>query len=291
MKVYYKGVAEVRHKSTGEVFKIESDELDWDAVGGDERSMGPETHYQAEVEHPELGTLTWSLWEYPVGVENQSQTDAGSHEVIQDFDYGLEHEREPDDYDWMDHEPPENPYDVFMDSYHQTQDLLAHHGSDKGNALVNRLVFSHQVTALEAYLGDTLVNAVMADSAAMKRLMVGDTDLKERKFTLDEIAADPDLVCMTIREHLRSILYHNLKKVDALFNVAINCKILSLSSDKPALFRAIGYRHDCVHRNGCDKNGQELMVFTRTFVQETADLIKKFVERIESAVHNNSSPL
>ena len=43
-------------------------------------------------------------------------------------------------------------------------------------------------------------------------------------------------------------------------------------------------RHDCVHRNGFDKDGNELKVFTKAFVQDTADLIKVFVENIEKAV-------
>jgi hypothetical protein len=33
--------------ATGDIYEIESDELDWDAVGGDERQMGPEIHYEA----------------------------------------------------------------------------------------------------------------------------------------------------------------------------------------------------------------------------------------------------
>ena len=51
--------------------------------------MGSEIHYEATVEHPELGQITWGLWEYPVGIENHHETDAGAHEVVKDFDYGL----------------------------------------------------------------------------------------------------------------------------------------------------------------------------------------------------------
>lgn len=76
--------------------------------------------------------------------------------MIEDFDYGLEHgEPEPDE--WLEYSPPDNPFTVFMSSYHQTGDLLADHGTDDGGHVLNRMVFSHQVTALEAYLGDTLM--------------------------------------------------------------------------------------------------------------------------------------
>lgn len=93
--------------------------------------MGLELHYEAVVEHPELGKIVWGLWEYPVGIENYQKTDAG---------------------------PPDDPFTVFLNSYHGSSHLLAESGSSDGGHLVNRLVFSHQVTALEADLGDTLKN-------------------------------------------------------------------------------------------------------------------------------------
>ena len=78
--------------------------------------------------------------------------------------------------------------------YHRSSDLLAKSGSADGGHLVNRLVFSHQVRALEAYLGDTLKNEVMRDRPAMQRLIDSDADLKIQKFTLTEIAKDPQLI-------------------------------------------------------------------------------------------------
>ena len=87
-----------------------------------------------------------------------------------------------------------------------------------------------------------------------------------------------------VREYLRAILYHNLAKVDVLYNIALSIRILNLTSNKDDLFKAVKLRHDCVHRNGFDKNGNELVVFTKTFVSETANVIRSFVETIENAV-------
>ncbi len=151
------------------------------------------------------------------------------------------------------------------------------------------MVFSHQVTALEAYLGDTLLKEVMADTGAMQRLIDQDDDLAKEKFTLAEISKEAGLVERKVREHLRSILYHNLAKVDVLYNIALGVRILTLAGDKKSLFKAVLLRHDCVHRNGFDKDGNELKVFTKAFVQNTADLIKAFVEDIEKAVRAQSA--
>ena len=181
---------------------------------------------------------------------------------------------------------PDNPFTIFMDLYHRTGDLLADHGSSDGGYLLNWLIFSHQITALEAYLGDTLIKTVSVDKAAMARLMKEDTELQKEKFTLAEIAANPDLVESKVREYLRSILYHNSAKVDFLYNTALQICFLDLAPDKAGLFKAVTLRHDCVHRNGFDKDGNELTVFTKQFVQGTSDLIKDFVEKIEGELRS-----
>ena len=75
------------------MFEIVSDKLQWDS-SADDRQMGPEIHHQAQIEHTELGELTWSLWEYPEGVENHRESQINDHVMIQDFDYGLHDSQE-----------------------------------------------------------------------------------------------------------------------------------------------------------------------------------------------------
>jgi hypothetical protein len=54
------------------------------------------------------------------------------------------------------------------------------------------------------------------------------------------------------------------------------------SDDRSKLHKAIEYRHDCVHRNGIDRDGKRLEVFTRQYVQGIADDIKMLVDKIEA---------
>lgn len=96
MIVYCRGTAQIRHRLTGQIFNIESHELDWQAVELHARDMGLETYYEAEVDHPDLGLISWSVWEYPEGAQNDRETAANNHTVLNDFEYGLEHEREED---------------------------------------------------------------------------------------------------------------------------------------------------------------------------------------------------
>lgn len=94
MLIYARGRAVVEHGETAERFEIYPDELDWEAVHGSERSMGLETVYVAAIDHNALGEIRWTVSEYPVGAESFKETDTGKHKIVEDFDYGLEHEPE-----------------------------------------------------------------------------------------------------------------------------------------------------------------------------------------------------
>ena len=87
------GTARIRHAETGEVFEVDSDLLDFDIAQAEERGMGPETTYVAVVDHPELGQLVWSVWEYPVGAINDFATDVGPHTLLRNVELSITNDR------------------------------------------------------------------------------------------------------------------------------------------------------------------------------------------------------
>jgi hypothetical protein len=190
----------------------------------------------------------------------------------------------PEDDEWLDNEVAADPHAIFVDSFNKTGEILATHGGEYGGDLINRMVFAQQVSALEAYLGDTLVKAVQAKPEALARLVAADKDLNAEKFTLADIAVNPDLVTQKVAAYLRAILYHNLSKVDFLYRTALNVRVLGSKADNALLLQAIKHRHDCVHRNGMDKDGDQLTVLTKLHVQDVANAMRMLVDRIEAEV-------
>ena len=177
----------------------------------------------------------------------------------------------PDDEDWVDFDTPKNPYGIFMDSYYESMFLLGEHGGD-GTSLVNRMVFGQQLSALEAYLSDTLINGVMEDPASLTAMLEKDKDLEKRRSHAGPSRSRPDAGRETVTSHLRGVLYHNLPKVDALYSIAFDIQIFDLLGEdkKTKLLQAVTYRHDCVHRNGHDAEGNRLDVFTKEYVGDLA---------------------
>ncbi|GGI91612.1 hypothetical protein GCM10007973_29860 [Polymorphobacter multimanifer] len=89
MSVSVTGVGRIRHADTGTIYTIGPNELDWQGVGAEERSMGAEVTYEAAIEHTDLGSLTWTVWEYPIGAFNDQETEVGRHTLLENFQLGI----------------------------------------------------------------------------------------------------------------------------------------------------------------------------------------------------------
>ena len=82
-----------------------------------------------------------------------------------------------DPEDWTNTDIPADPYGEFMNTYHHLGDILAEYGVDgegllsHSGSLINRMVFTQQISALEAYLGDTLVKNIVENEDALERVL------------------------------------------------------------------------------------------------------------------------
>ena len=185
-----------------------------------------------------------------------------------------------DEQDYWD-EAAEIPAYSFKGSVNDALDLLHTHGTDWCTSTVNRMVFIHCFAALEAYLGDKLVNHIKSDADALLRIVTQDKDLKDRKLSLVSVLEDGDIVFKEVTSHLRGVLYHNLPKVQVLYRIAAKFNIFPNDGVRKSLFEALPLRHDCVHRNGRDKDGIERDRLTRKYVSDVAANMRGLVDHIE----------
>lgn len=77
-------------------------------------------------------------------------------------------------------------------------------------------------------------------------------------------------------------MWHNIETASALYNKAFEVDILAMfGNDTPTVLKAIEHRHDCVHRNGRDRDGKELDVFTNQYVAQIGQLLYRVASQIE----------
>lgn len=107
MKIVVEGEALISSAGDGVVHSITAEELDWQVVGSDDRQMGAEVLHQADIIHPELGHLSWTISEYPAEVLNHVTHDTNGHLLLEDFDFSVRFEPEYDDLEFGEVGPPE----------------------------------------------------------------------------------------------------------------------------------------------------------------------------------------
>lgn len=108
--------------------------------------------------------------------------------------------------------------------------------------------------------------------------------LREIKLPLAEVAADPDIVKVTVAKALRSLLFHNFAAIDVIWKVALEGSIFPNAEVKQRMFKCLPIGHDCVHRNGRDREGNEHSQIDFDFVLRVGDDIHAMMTHIEDAL-------
>lgn len=193
---------------------------------------------------------------------------------------------EYEDSEWYIETPYSEFYDFAKYSLREIELLLSTNWHDPSQeAVAHRMLFAQCITILETYLSDTFKSLVLKNSDNTLKLLKFDKDIQGEKFTLHDFASDPDLIRKKINAHLSGLMYHNIAKISTLYNGALQIKFdFGSPENRRKLFKAIDYRHDCVHRNGKDKNGTPLAFIDEQFVSETLCIVETLIDNIEAKV-------
>lgn len=195
-------------------------------------------------------------------------------------------EEENEDTDWYIETPYSEFYDFAKYSLREVESLLSTNWHDPSQeAVAHRMLFAQCITILETYLSDTFKSLVLKNNNNTLALLEFDKDIQSEKFTLHDFASDPDLIKKKINAHLSGLMYHNIAKISTLYNGVLQIKFdFGGPENRKKLFKAIDYRHDCVHRNGKDKDGNALAFIDEQFVSETLNIVETLIDNIEDKV-------
>jgi len=192
--------------------------------------------------------------------------------------------QDQNDY-WLDYDPPDDPFAICMTTLEQIGSQLTDKATHKDDPqLLNRMVFSQAITALESYLFDTLVRRVTNSRDVLVRLLNRDKVINQEKFTLQALANNERLLEEHMRKYLGSVLYHNLERVNFLYEAAFGFSMKTSEPNWETLLEGVNHRHDCVHRNGVNAEGRKLLIFGRQYVDHLIGVIKGLVRRIEHQI-------
>lgn len=147
----------------------------------------------------------------------------------------------------------------------------------KKNLLV--MLHAHVVTAVEAYLSATFIDTALSTEDLMRKLVETDPEFAKRKFTIQEIFTKRDSLKDDVRQYLKSLIFHDIAKVKEMYKSAFSIDFGNVDW----LFKAVTLRHDCVHRAGYDKDGNEVPL-TDESISVLAGLCAQLVDEVEKEI-------
>jgi hypothetical protein len=170
-------------------------------------------------------------------------------------------------------------YFLFSQVIENSEELL--NVKVSGNVQKNLLVmlYGHIIAATEAYLAATFINAVNESEDVLKKLIRSDPIFAERKFTIAEIFDKKDTLKADVITYLKNLIFHEIHRVKPMYKDVLDIDF----GDVGWLFQAVKLRHDCVHRAGYDKDGNEIDI-TADIVKDLIDKCKGFVDKIENDI-------
>ncbi|WP_299671338.1 hypothetical protein [uncultured Roseobacter sp.] len=143
---------------------------------------------------------------------------------------------------------------------------------DPKSQMLARMLLSQSITALEVFLADSLMVTVANSTVGQDRLFRAKSlGIGTIKFELKDAIGFEFFAREKLLEHLRAVSFHNLKKVDGLFRTGIGVQVLTEGDELDAITAAIRIRHDCVHRNGMDRDTGQVHQISK---EELLDLTK-----------------
>lgn len=184
------------------------------------------------------------------------------------------------------YDPPSNPYALFVETADRCMILASVDiGAKNDPQFVKRTAFVTLITALEAYLSDTLLTSVRRDKAALINLIDAESDWGKEKIRISEIAQIADFASDFVTKKLISTNFHDLNKAADLYHKSL---ALNLRFDQSLWKRLLTYvaaRHDCVHRNGFDLDGIRREDFDKEFLKAARNDCQTLVERTEGILN------
>lgn len=179
-----------------------------------------------------------------------------------------------------------NYYSIYTISINQVKETLEGIQEQKRSVkqLLYRLLYVNVIGSMEAYLSDTFIHAVLSSQEMKRKFTEKFKDFREEKFSLSDLFKIMDKHDRHIYKKLRDIIYHQLPKVSSMYKDILGIDLGNIQE----IMKAVVIRHDIVHRNGKDINGN-LNEITETDILNLISKTESFIQNIERQLTREAS--
>lgn len=188
------------------------------------------------------------------------------------------------DYQWEEPLPEPDAHGIFLDAMREWRVNVDAIGVGHGSSSRNRMLFSTLFSIVEAYFSDTIIGATISNISVQRQILKLDS-LKDKLVKLETILDNPNIVLDMIKTALQGLSFHNIPLVNGICQRAFGVSILPRDkADRALIIASVDKRHDCVHRNGVDKQGNKHTDITIEYLRILGDLFTEMVKSLEEAM-------
>lgn len=191
-------------------------------------------------------------------------------------------------FEWLDRQErlARPVYRAFSNTIDDIKALATKVLLDQQSQMLARMLLSQSITALEAFLSDTLILTVTNNKDAQGRLLRAKSlGIGQTSFKLEDASGVADFAKDRLLWHLRrGVSFHNLDKVSKLFKVGLGIDIQPGNPDLERIKKAIKIRHDCVHRNGIDGDTGNLHQIDQVVINQLTDSLLQMVQSVDQKI-------
>src|SRR5690606_28666519 len=90
------------------------------------------------------------------------------------------------------------------------------------------LLFVHVITAMETYLSDKFIQAVLDDDTALKRFVETTPEFRSEKIPVAEVLECAANIKAKVRTHLADVVWHNLPRVKPMYRDTLSVDLPSI---------------------------------------------------------------
>ncbi|EKM0371300.1 hypothetical protein ACN6UN_000198 [Cronobacter turicensis] len=185
-----------------------------------------------------------------------------------------------DDYEVDSYTDDEKIFAIFSDQ----MSLLKSELSDEPSELSLKMTYSYSVTLMETCLGDMVKSLVMSDEHYLKNAIANVSELKDQKIPLMEIFKNHDIVKKTVLKTFSGYLYHKIEKIVPIYSSVLDEPTPDGVRDKMGnIIKIAKIRHDIVHRNGSDIDGNAVEL-NREVLMKAMNDIHSFVMSLRFSI-------
>lgn len=241
---------------------------------------GDEEEYSAEVsclnpdeDHQFSVSITRDEDDYSVVVDEHPDIDASAKAMDMSDD-------------WDEPLPEPGAYGIYTEAMKEWRSNVDALAQPHGDSSRNRMLFTTLYSIFEAYLSDSITGSALVDVRVQRRLVkLKELDLHDKQLSLDTVLENPNVVRDMLRAVLQKFSFHKLVPVSRISEVAFGKPILPRDQEDRALaVSSVQKRHDCVHRNGFDTEGNQHTDITRDYLNKLGEIFEGMASALEDAI-------